>query len=413
MLDRTVEIILFSEIIFFASLGVFGSIFMILSFCCTYQWRSKPSNKKKKNNFLRMVLYLGISDLILSLAIIYTQINYGIFPNGNYNEDNLLSVLFCKSQAAVVLFAQISKLLWLFSFAIALFLNVLLVSCWRKGYEFYRNKFFLLEIFLYFFNWGIPLLISIVLTITNQLGKSYIGCWVSSDNKYLPFVIYYGPLFVVFFATFIMYIFVVIIVCVTRSRTDSMIRKKGLLNIYEKNKQAIKLSTYILVFLILWTPAVTGTIYNYATNNPFQWLLYPQFLWTIGGFFDGIVYSIKKSPRFSKFLTCCCYTNKRSSIDKYNSNEEHLLENPTSIPILNHDNQISVNSNIPSIVYEPENTFELEDIQVTSKRKLSIKSLFFTSKSTDEIEEINFSNTSNNLLFNSRIDDEDVIDELE
>ena len=76
---------------------------------------------------------------------------------------------------------------------------------------------------------------------------------------------------------------------------------------------------------------MAGSLYNYITNSPQLWMLFPQFIWTWGGFVDGIVYSLKKSPRFGNLLSCCCFGGRDEKVKiVLPSLEEELI--PPSIP---------------------------------------------------------------------------------
>uniref|UniRef100_A0A7S1KQX0 G-protein coupled receptors family 1 profile domain-containing protein n=1 Tax=Percolomonas cosmopolitus TaxID=63605 RepID=A0A7S1KQX0_9EUKA len=366
MLERGVELTIAIEIFIFATSAVFGSIFMILSFCfCS-------SKKQRKSRFPRLVLYLGIGDLLLSIAILFSQSNYLIFPDGNYNADHVFSVAICKAQAFAVLFTQLSKLFWLLSFSLTIFLQVTLIMFSRKLSNLFQKYFVLLEVGMHLVNWGIPLIVSTCLLFTGHLGKAFIGCWLLGSSN-LQFFIYYGPLVGIFFVTLVLYLVVIVLVCISQRRTKTMNARKdkSLTRFIKKNRVAMQLSTYSLVFLLLWAPAMAGSLYNYITNQPQLWMLFPQFIWTWGGFIDGIVFSLKKSPKFRFLLTVCCFGSKNSDreaeIVKGEDLKEALLINSTENPgsaDYTFEEEMDEGSRIPVLIDEVDISLENDEASV-------------------------------------------------
>ena len=135
-------------------LSLAGSVFI----CLFYLFL----NKHKQAGQFRLILYLALADIVLAIQQ----------PIVNNPCDLDAHTVSCTSQAFLGTFGHTSSLIWTLIFSVVLF-------CDNKadrvpGSLFRRNA----ELCYLFWGFGFPLILSLILLLTQQYGPLRYWCWI-------------------------------------------------------------------------------------------------------------------------------------------------------------------------------------------------------------------------------------------
>jgi hypothetical protein len=144
---------------------------------------------------LRLVVYLAVSDMLVYL---------GFFFGGEKSS----SSVFCYIQSIILLWFQISSILWVTAMSFSMFFSyVLNLSPTPINAKFYHVT---LEKILFGICWGIPLIFLAIGLGLQHNGPTDAFCYISNEYRNWEYLYLYGILWICIVANTIMYIAVVI-----------------------------------------------------------------------------------------------------------------------------------------------------------------------------------------------------------
>jgi len=325
--SSTNEIVISVECTLFSLLSFFGSLFIIVKFLC------KKCGSRKIID--RMIFGLGLSDCILAISILVGQFPYLVIPKGFSNES--FHPVFCLLSGMFVVFGQLCQMTWSLLFGINIFLKlglpIIMRSNFLKSSSIFRlcqipeKAFIYLEFFYWTIGFGIPIFVCIILAFfRNHIGSAVMGCWFKPKSGF-QFIFFYIPLVLSFLVILLLYV-IMIVTILRRSFSIKVGEIQGIQKLEEAFKKelfvAFRLTLFLLSFLVLWTPALLGTIllfigevtYHSELRNLLVMLITNIFV--LQGFFDAVVYSLNTDSmeKFYKGLKCCCCWCKRKKVDE-------------------------------------------------------------------------------------------------
>jgi len=237
--------ILHAVILGSASLGLLGSLFIIVTFFLFKEIRLFST---------KLIFYLSLSDFMASVCW---------YPFGSVNE------YLCLIQAMGLQFFLCSSLLWTMCISLSLM------------FAFYADKFEHFELsrnmrFYHCICWGIPLL-SVIICVS---GGKYadIGPWCFLVPNTLFRLFYYVPLLIVFLVNFGIFIAVRLKLAQHQHTIEA--------------KMNVMVSFYVVAFLMAQLPALANGMQNFfKPDNPmFSLFLFHAIFQPMQGFFNCLVY---------------------------------------------------------------------------------------------------------------------------
>jgi len=249
-------------------LSIIGSFFMIFSFLIFY--------RKLKAIFFRLVFMLCISDLAISVVLVFGA--SGLLKKGSLLPPKSNT---CQIQGFCVQFLlQVANL---YILMIALCLYRVIVS--QKAHV---NVIF--EVCGHIFIWGYSAALA-YLPLKEIGGMNYSNagawCWINEAPKYARFVMLYvcvwGIIIVIIVMNIIIWINFRSLYKFTLKSPNEATKKK-FQNIYRR------LFIYPLAFIILWTPSILNRVVQVFISELFVLNLLQAIFLPLQGFIDAIVY---------------------------------------------------------------------------------------------------------------------------
>nr|XP_006816465.1 PREDICTED: cyclic AMP receptor-like protein A-like isoform X2 [Saccoglossus kowalevskii] len=250
---------------FTASLSLIGCVFMIAVI-----WLFK------KYQFFaqRLILYLSIAALCDSIAYLMGDLH----PEGPL----------CDFQAWWLTFFDWCVLLWVSCITFNLFCNAVR--------QIKTDRY---ELIYHVICWGLSLLISLLPFIGDHYGPAGAWCWINGENDTTwRFVIWYGPLFVIIFLMFCIYLYIIIHVNRKVKAWEGTYDPET-----ERSKQLLKeeikpLLVYPFIYLIISIFPLINRIQNAISHDPiFAFVLLHALTSPLQGAINAIVYGLDKETR--------------------------------------------------------------------------------------------------------------------
>ncbi|ORX42865.1 hypothetical protein BCR36DRAFT_406969 [Piromyces finnis] len=260
--------IIFTLIILGSILSIIGSGAIILN---TILFNNFTGKNKIWN---RIIFFLSLCDLCGSIDLLNGK---NLIP-----EDAVYSGS-CRFQGLRIQFFFIASALWTAAIAINIFLVVVMN---KEIYEIER-----FEWIYHVFIWGISLSTSLFLFFKDQgrtdnkwiVGNATFWCWITENGSKYRLILFFGPLWTVFFINVLVFIIMKIVIKKRKIDTDQ---------IYAKNSIASRYHLYLLVLFITWIWGTINRIQNEinSENPKFPLFVLHAFFTPLQGFLNSIVY---------------------------------------------------------------------------------------------------------------------------
>jgi hypothetical protein len=198
---------------------------------------------------------------------------------------------------------QYVQMAWTLIFGINLFIRIgVPYLCMMRTLQYNDciNKkwvVFITEIIYHFLGCGVPFILTLSMLFGGLLGKAFYGCWIIASS--FVSILFYIPQFTTFFIIFVCYFLILLFICIVKIKTKRMILENNkktniIVKIFAQNTATLRLSSYLIVFLLCWLPACLGfyfsnglgTIYNFSfPNNTQLWIFLCMNIWTLVFYF--------------------------------------------------------------------------------------------------------------------------------
>jgi len=226
----------------------------------------------------------------------------------------------CVIQAVTMQLGDISSAMWTVIIAFNLFF-VLVAKKQEKN----------IEIWYHLIGWPIPIVLTLLPSITDSYGHVAVWCWIRSEGtgNIWRFACLYVPLMI----SFIIIIFLYLLIFLRLSRvfkksawakTDDLINKE--------NRLLRSLFIFPIIFLAIWTFPTINRIYGWITGNHavFVLLLIHSITACLQGFLNSLVYGLNSKARKRLSELLCPRNKQRQSLLEQETRKQSTYLDVTS-----------------------------------------------------------------------------------
>jgi len=181
-------------------------------------------------------------------------------------------------------------------------------------------------------SWGVSAILVIFLLATKKFGDAGNWCWIQDDDGAYRFALFYGPLWVLMSINIMIYINVIF----RKGRTSVLVRKVTL---------------YILVFIIVWTPGTFYRLDQFLTGDAPTWLaLLHTAISPLQGFLNCFIYGWSMPQLRDRYKDVLFNRNKGKLYER----EPFLQGHATTMhPVFNEEQEKDIKSRASIIQMTP------------------------------------------------------------
>jgi len=270
-------------------LSLLGSLFIIFTYICF---------KKIRNYAYKLVTYLSIADVLLSIGNIMS-----VTTMKNTQEDST-----CHAQAFLINYGGLASILWTSIIAWSIYSATVLSA---KNLRQKNWKFFI-------FGFGFSLLLSIIPFISKQYGRAGLYCWIKNDeivkDNVMRFVQFYVPLWIAI--GFNIYAYVKVVRFIKKYISTTL-----------EIRFIHRLKYYPIVLVICWTFATVNRIYNIFGKEILALTFLHVTLGGLQGLLNAFIYGTNDQVKqVWKEKICCCF-GSAGLYARYDGTDSSLKKN--------------------------------------------------------------------------------------